>query len=215
MNQISSIKQNKAGRPTREQAQARQAELLEAAIEQFCENGFDRTTIETIASDVSMTKRTVYARFEDKASLFRAALKRAIESYSVPLDRIVATRSKDLKQSLTNIAMLRIRLVSEERGLKLQRLIEREAYRFPDIFQMSYELGAGPTVRFLAGMLTEETQAGRLAIDDPLLAANVFMSMVVSGPVRFITSGNALTEDELHARVAFAVRLFLEGAKPR
>lgn len=215
MNKISAIKQNRAGRPTREQAKARQAELLDAAIEQFCENGFDMTTIEALASDVSMTKRTVYARYEDKASLFRAALKRAIESYSVSQARIAATRTDDLEQSLTNIAMLRIRLVSEERGLKLQRLIEREAYRFPDIFQMSYELGAGPTVHFLAGLLEEETQAGRLAIDDPLLAANVFMSMVVSGPVRFITSGNPLPEDELNARVAFAVRLFLEGAKPR
>jgi hypothetical protein len=76
-------------------------------------------------------------------------------------------------------------------------------------------VAARPTVRFLADLLREETAAGRLAIDEPMLAANTFMSMVVSGPVRFITSGLTLEPDNLDARVTFAVKLFLDGARPR
>ena len=99
--------------------------------------------------------------------------------------------------------------------MKLQRLINTESYRFPDIFQTYYDIAALPTVQFLAGILEVETAAGRLAIDDPLLAANVFMSMVVSGPVRFILSGNDLGREDIDRRVRFAVRLFLKGAEPR
>jgi len=215
MNELNRVRRGKAGRPTKEQAEARHAELLDRALDHFLDKGFEQATIEAIASDVSMTKRTVYARYPDKASLFLAAVKRAIERYSVPQERIEATRVDDLQQTLVNIAMLRIGLVAEPEGLKLQRIINTESYRFPDIFRMSYELGARPTVRFLASILAEETEKGRLAIDDPEAAANVFMSMVVSAPVRFITSGSPLPEDELQERVAFAVRLFLEGAKPR
>ena len=76
-------------------------------------------------------------------------------------------------------------------------------------------MGALPTIRFLAALLRRETAAGRLALSEPAMAANVFMSMVVSGPVRIIVSGNALSEKEIDERIAFAVRLFLNGARPR
>lgn len=215
MNELSRVRRGRAGRPTREQAEARQAELLDRALDHFLEKGFELATIEAIASDVAMTKRTVYSRYPDKASLFLAAVRRAVERYSVSQERIEATRVADLERTLVNIAMLRIDLVSEPEGLKLQRIINTESYRFPKILGMSYVLGAKPTVDFLASVLEEETARGNLAIDNPEAAANVFMSMVVSAPVRFITSGIPLPEEEVQERVAFAVRLFLEGAKPR
>jgi len=215
MNQISRIKPVRAGRPTKEQAEARHAELLDRALDHFLDKGYEQATIEGIAADVSMTKRTVYARYDDKASLFLAAVRRAIVRYSISQDRIEATRVADLAETLTNIAMLRINLIAEPEGLKLQRIINTESYRFPKILGYSYVLGAKPTIDFLASVLEEETAAGRLAIDDCGRAANVFLTMVASAPVRFITSGIPLADDELHEHVAFAVQLFLEGAKPR
>ncbi|TCM21941.1 TetR family transcriptional regulator [Novosphingobium sp. PhB165] len=205
----------RAGRPTREQAQARHKQLLDCAFENFLEKGYEPTTIEAIAAEVSMTKRTVYARYPEKAALFRAALRRGTERRAARPERIAATRTPDLEATLVNIALLRIELAGTEEGLKMQRLINTEAYRFPDIFQTYYDIAALPTVTFLAAILADETAAGRLAVEDPMLAANVFMSMVVSGPVRFLVSGNALSETDVRSRVDFAVRLFLKGAEPR
>jgi AcrR family transcriptional regulator len=215
MNEITPVRRARAGRPTKQQAEARQAELLDRALDHFLDKGYEQATLEAIAADVSMTKRTIYVRYSDKAKLFLAAVHRAIERYSVPPERIEATRTPDLRQTLINIAMLRIAVVAEPEALKLQRIINTESYRFPEIFTSSYELGVKPSVQFLAAILAEETGKGTLAINDPEMAANVFMSMVVSGPVRFLISGNPLPEDELQERVAFAVRLFLEGAKLR
>lgn len=215
MNELAAIPRPRAGRPTREQAEARHAELLDRALDHFLDKGFEQATIDAIAADVGMTKRTVYARYADKASLFRAAVRRAIERYAISDARIRATDCGDLEQTLFNIAMLRINLVSSPQGLKLQRIINTESYRFPEIFTDTYELGALPTIQFLADLLERETAAGRLAIDQPLAAANVFMSMVVSGPVRFILAAKPLAKADLDKRVAFGVRLFLDGAKPR
>jgi TetR/AcrR family transcriptional regulator, mexJK operon transcriptional repressor len=215
MNELVEIKRGRAGRPTKEQAEARHAELLDRALDHFLDKGYEQATIEGIAADVSMTKRTVYARYPDKASLFMAAVRRAVERYSVSQERIEATRTGDLEQTLINIAMLRINVVAEPEGVKLQRIINTESYRFPKIMGLAYEKGARPTIRFLSNLLEEETRKGNLAIDDPEQAANVFMSMVVSAPVRFIISGIPLPEGELQERVAFAVRLFLQGALPR
>ena len=47
------------------------------------------------------------------------------------------------------------------------------------------------------------------------MAAGLFLSMVVSGPVRLIVSGQVLTREEIAQRIEAAVRLFLDGARPR
>ena len=62
MNETLAIRRPRAGRPTREQAEARHAELLDRALDHFLDKGFEQATIEAIAADVGMTKRTVYAR---------------------------------------------------------------------------------------------------------------------------------------------------------
>lgn len=205
----------KAGRPTREQAKARHGALLEHALDHFLERGYERSTIEAIAAEVSMTKRTVYARYADKAALFLAAVRRGIDSHAITADVIARTRGDDFEQTLFNIARLRVELSRSPHGLKLLRIINTESYRFPEIFTIYYEVATRPTVQFLATVIGEEAEAGRLAIDDPVMAANVFMSMVVSGPVRIIASGNVIAEDDLDARLAFSVKLFLQGARPR
>lgn len=205
----------RAGRPTREQAEARRGELLEAALDHFLDKGYENATIEAIAAQVGMTKRTVYARYPDKPALFRAAVHRAILRYSLPQERIEATDCGDLEQTLRNIARLRIDLVASPQGLKLQRIINTESYRFPEIFREVYEVGALPTIKFLARLLKRETEAGRLAVAEPAMAANVFMSMAVSGPVRVIVAGMPLPAKEIDERIAFAVRLFLNGTRPR
>lgn len=181
----------------------------------FLEKGFEQTTVEAIAADMNMTKRTIYARYSSKEDMFHAALRRCVEQSAVPLENIQAARTDDLNETLINIAKQRIGLVSTKKGLALQRLIETESFRFPDIFGMAFEIYSKPTVMFLKRLFEEETAAGRLNLRDPELAAMTFMSMVVGGPVRFITSGNPLAEADLDKRVAFAVELFLEGARAR
>ncbi len=215
MNELTAIPRSRAGRPTREQAEARHEELLAVALDHFLDKGYEAATIEAIAGAVGMTKRTVYGLYADKAALFRAAVHRAIEHYSISQERIEATDCGNLEQTLHNIARLRIDLVASAQGMKLQRIINTESYRFPEIFNEVYELGALPTIRFLAQLLGRESAAGRLAIAEPAKAANVFMSMVVSGPVRIIVSGNVLSKAEIDERIAFAVQLFLNGARPR
>lgn len=205
----------RAGRPTAERAEQRRVALLDTAFEHFLEKGYEGATIEAIAASMNMTKRTVYVRYPDKTSLFLAAIGHGTQKRTVSSKTIAQTRRDTLEHTLIAIATLRIKLVAEPEGAKLQRLINTEAYRFPEIFKTYYDIAALPTVRFLADILRAETLAGRLAIDDPLLAANVFMSMVVSGPVRILLSGNALAPEEIDARVRFATRLFLQGAEPR
>jgi AcrR family transcriptional regulator len=204
-----------AGRPTREQAEARHEELLDAALDLFLEHGFELTTIEMVAARVNMTRRTVYARYAEKAALFRTAVQRAIERQIVPPDVLAGFDQGDLAATLESVARLRIGQVMTPNGLRLQRIINTESYRFPEIFTANLEQSAQPVMDFVAGVLDRAVAAGQIAATDTGAAASAFMSMVVGGQVRAIVSGREPARAELDRKVNFTVRLLLDGLRPR
>ena len=168
-----------------------------------------------IAARINMTKRTVYARYADKASLFRGAVQRAIERQIVPQDVLAGFDQGDLAETLESVARLRIGQVMTPNGLRLQRIINTESYRFPGIFTDNFEQSAKPVLDFVAGVLDRAIAAGQISPTDSGFAASAFMSMVVGGQVRAIVSGRVPTRAELDRKVNFTVRLLLDGLRPR
>lgn len=209
------MKKPSAGRPTREQAQARQEELLDAALGMFLDKGYELTTIEGLAAQLGMTKRTVYARYVDKAALFRAAVERAIQRYIVPIETVRASEDADLEETLIRVAHIRIANLMTAEGLRLQRVLNAEAYRFPDIFDRFFAQAAKPTVDYLADLLERQSVLGNIVTENSERAAVAFMSMVVGAPARSLVAGGHIAPAELDERIRFSVRLFLNGVRPR
>ena len=199
------------GRPPRDQGEARHAALLDTALDMFLDAGFAGTTMEAVAAAAGMTKRTVYARYPDKAALFRATVERAIARSTVSAEALAVLDDGDLASTLTAVARRRVAYVTTPEGLKLQRIINTESYRFPEIFIWSYDRATAPVIAFLVALLRRHGAAD----DRPEMAARLFMSMVVGGPVRTIVSGNPLDQTEIDDRIDYAVRLFLDGARAR
>lgn len=204
-----------AGRPTKAQAEARHAELLDAALGMFLDKGYELTTIEALAAQLGMTKRTVYARYVDKAALFRAAVDRAIQRYVVPIESVLASESDDLQETLIRVAHIRIANLMTPEGLRLQRILNAEAYRFPDIFDRFFAQAAKPTVDYLADLFERQSALGEIVTDNSARAAIAFMSMVVGAPARSLVAGGHIAPAELDERIRFSVRLFLNGVRPR
>jgi AcrR family transcriptional regulator len=215
MQQLSSKPRPGAGRPTREQAELRHEELLDRALELFLEHGYELATIEAIAAAVGMTKRTVYARYPDKAALFKAAVQRAIDHWIVPIETMRAAETADLEATLMAVGRIRMLNAISPAGIRLQRVINTESYRFPEIFSVAYEQGSRPTVEFLADLFRRRAAAGEVSIEDPEIAAAAFLSMVVGGPARAIWFGGSAMPATLEARMRVCVRLFLNGVRPR
>jgi AcrR family transcriptional regulator len=205
---------NRAGRPPREQAEQRRGEVLDCALEVFLERGYEQATVDLIAARAGASKRTLYAHYEDKTALFKAAVTRAIERYAAEAEKLFFVEG-DLEQTLTSLARMRLAHVISPVGQRLQRILNAEANRFPEIFNQAYEQGTKPLIDFLAEVLRRHTASGELDIDHPERASRVFLSMVVGGPARQIGAGTKLSQDELDERVRFSVRLFLRGALAR
>ncbi len=204
-----------AGRPTREQARQRQAELLAVALDTFLEFGYDQATMEQIATAIGMSKRTVYAHYADKEALFRAAVLRAIEHYRVPREAMEALVTDDLAETLRGIGRLRITNASDATSIKLQRLLAAQAHRFPELFNASFERGVGPTIAFLRDLFARHEARGEVSVPEPERAATAFLSVVVGGAARIIVAGAPLSSDEIEARIEYGVDLFLNGIRKR
>ncbi len=204
-----------AGRPTREQAEQRHNELLDRALELFLEKGFELATIDAIAAAVGMTKRTVYGLYADKTALFKATIQRAIERWIVPIETLHAAETDDLEATLIAVARIRMTNAVSPAGLRLQRIINTESYRFPEVFTVAYEQGSRPTIEFLTDLLRRHAKKGKVSIEKPDIAATAFLSMVVGGPLRAIVWGGAVDEAALEERIQYCVRLFLDGVRPR
>ena len=100
-------------------------------------------------------------------------------------------------------------------GIKLQRILTSQSYRFPELFNAAFEEGAGPTIDFLSDLFARYRAAGEVDVSDNGRAAVAFLSLVVGGVARLITSGHRIAEEEIEARIRFSVQIFLNGIRSR
>jgi TetR/AcrR family transcriptional repressor of mexJK operon len=194
------------GRPTRSNE-----ELLDLALELFLENGFERTSIDAITAAAGMAKRTVYLRYADKMTLFKAALQRAIEEWIVPVEQLRAAESDDLEQSLLSIGDILVTNIMSPAGLRLMRLTNAESGRMPDIGVYNYTEGTQPTMLYLADLFRRRIGADAISASEADEAAQAFLQLVVGGPASMQAWGVVLDRAAIDRHTRYSVHLFLHG----
>jgi TetR/AcrR family transcriptional regulator, mexJK operon transcriptional repressor len=201
------------GRPTREQGEQRNRDLLERALDHFLEKGFEGTTIDAITASLGMAKRTVYARYGDKANLFKAAMQRGIDDWLVPVDSLRAAETDDLEESLHAIARILVANMMSPAGLRLLRITNTESYRMPEIGTYSYKRGTGQTIAFLVELFGRRLPPDA-ELADPEEVALAFLNLIL-GEARAVAWGMEIDPGQIDRHARFRVRLFLRGILPR
>ncbi len=195
------------GRPTKLQVVERNRELLDNALDIFLAKGFEAATIRDITESVGMAKRTVTARYGNKISLFKAALKSAIDDWAAPEQRLRAAETTKLDLTLLAIARILVANYVSPTGLRLTRVINTEAYRLPEISAYMYEQCTRPLIAYLAELLRRNTSGDFPEAEEFALS---YLNLVGT-PARTVFWGIKLSEAEIDARIKHAVQLFLHG----
>ncbi|MBW8752736.1 MAG: TetR/AcrR family transcriptional regulator [Sphingomonadales bacterium] len=197
------------GRPTLSDEQ-----LLDIALDLFLENGFERTSIDAITAAAGMAKRTVYARYGDKESLFRAALARAIEDWMVPVARMRAAETDELEATLLRIAQMLLANILSPAGLRLLRLSNAVSVSMPEIAAANTRMGTEPTLAYLADLFRRRLLPPDAPAPEADEAALAFLHLVVGGPASTAAWGVVLDDEAIDRHTRYCVRLFLHGALP-
>jgi AcrR family transcriptional regulator len=148
--------------------------VLEAAKEAFLSKGYS-ASMDSIASRALVAKQTLYNQFSSKETLFREVIRVATESILVALD----DNSNDLRSDLIRFANAYREATLSYSGIAMFRTLTSEAQRFPILASAVYAVGPGQTLRQVALFIDKHMRAGRLRRDDPNLASEMLLGMLV------------------------------------
>ena len=202
------------GRPTQAEALAIERRLREAAIEAFVDNGFEGTTMEAVAAAAGITKRTLYAKYADKQSLFAAVIPRALADMPF-LGVAIEVPDGDLTNSLCQLARQIIERLVDPTAVRLRRLAMLEADRIAELDPVEGADMWSTSLLSIVHLLATHAEAGEIVADDLEVAADLFLAMVAGSPTVWADFGLFRSTEEMERHIARAVDLFLSGILPR
>lgn len=194
--------------------------ILEAATAAFYENGYLGTSMDTIAAQAAVSKRTVYQHFSDKERLFNEIVLQTVDDVDAIFSE-VANRlrdSKDVDKDLAAVARKFAHWLMQADTLRLRRLIIAEASRFPELGATWYRRGFEKVINTLADALKQLHERDLLEIDNAAVAASQLMGLTLWVPVNqvmFCGEPGRPSDREINQYVQKGVHTFLAAYRPQ
>jgi TetR/AcrR family transcriptional repressor of mexJK operon len=204
-------------RPLRRGSADKRAAIERAALAVFVREGYARASVDAIAAEAGVSKRTIYDYYGDKERLFVGVLTDTSEAgdaaFGVLLDRTLPADG-DLPSGLVAFGRELASAVAQspERSA-VMRLMIAEANHFPTLLRRWR--GVGATQRMLAARLASFADRGLLDLPDPLEAAGHLGALVTNAvSLRSLIGADLVDEAEVDRIVTSGVRVFLRAYRP-
>lgn len=208
------------GRPPKKLTGEVDARILDAARTVFLLRGFEGASIDEIAEVARSGKRTIYARFEDKRSLFTEVVTRDI-LVRIAEFKFQMPSGTTVEERLASAASTLLHWGLDADRIGLMRLAIAEARRFPDLAatvdqrarKLSTELGV-----HLLRDLTQSDELGTLSAFAPehLATTARFFLDLVAVPMLFralFEVNLEVLDPEIDVHVARGVAFFLAACR--
>lgn len=150
--------------------------IIDAAIEEFREQGFLGAKTTSIAKRANVSSRTLYNHFESKEALFEAISQIMIEQNS-RMEPVPYDPARDLADQLKDALWRYVEVITEETALGLNRMVISELTRDLDRSRQFFAETVAhdyPMTRLIA----EAMEAGAIRKADPALATNQLLALV-------------------------------------
>ncbi len=164
--------------------------IARAARTVFGREGFTRTSVDAIAAEAGVSKRTIYNHFADKEQLFQSVILEGATAVAATQAKIADRHLRkivDLRADLVDFGLERVdSLTTFAEHWALVRTIEAEALHIrPALLEAWQEAGPRETHRVLTHWMTEFAERGLLVVPDPAEAArmlNLLTFLAVAQP---------------------------------
>jgi TetR/AcrR family transcriptional regulator, mexJK operon transcriptional repressor len=191
--------------------------IAAAALRLFLRDGYERTSVDAIAAEAGVSKRTIYNRYGDKENLFLSVLRDTYNSMMVTFRGIADKHLRDVtdvQQDLTAFALevARVMTTAPDR-IALVRLIMSEAPFFPALIMAEQEPATmrGSVSAYLAGLAAD----GRLAITDPAEAAAHLVALTINQiNTRTMFGVVPVSDGEVERIITGGVAAFVRAYRP-
>jgi len=189
--------------------------MVDAATALFMKQGYGAVSMDAIARAADVSKATLYAHFASKDALFATIVGDACCLDTVDEASFYADPA-DVGATLRVIGRSFLSYLLLPETLARYRLVVAESARFPELGAAFWVNGPLAFRHRLAAWVAQQCRAGRLAADDPDVAAEQFVGLLRSGV--FMRASLAVPpapdQAEIEATVAAAVTTFLRAFAP-
>jgi TetR/AcrR family transcriptional repressor of mexJK operon len=206
--EISSSASAKRGRPRDPERMKR---VLEAARDQFHANGFERTSMESVAHASGVSKVTIYNYFPSKEALFEAVIGQRT-------DEMIGTDDPDIldprnpREVLTSIGREFLNLMRSDDVLGKHRTLYAIAGQHQQACLAFYRQGPEKLMAYVATYLRCATEVGSLNISNHEQAADQFLSLFLGGAhLRALLDLGKPSETDDESLLQANVALFVKG----
>lgn len=152
--------------------------ILDAAEQLFFEKGVEHTSMDQIAVQASVSKRTVYNHFETKEALFYAIIMR-MQSHLEDESAIEFNEQLTLKEQLITIAQQEVNLLTSDNFLRIAKIAMLHMMQQPELAK---EFGTKKVgcMTYMETFLAKANEAGMLSVEDVEFAAKQFVYQLKS-----------------------------------
>jgi TetR/AcrR family transcriptional regulator, mexJK operon transcriptional repressor len=202
------------GRPTQVEAERRHKILLRTAAELFVTRGLQGASIDAIARAAGVAKRFIYARYADKGELFVAAIQGFIGHRATSLYAFEVP-NEPAEQGLLEFARQLVDLAVNPQNLAFFRMLIVEAPRYPSLAKLDGERNRHRVLGSILRLFAAYAERGEIVLYDAQMQAELFWILVVRGVQHRALILGPEEPAQVERRLKAAVRLFLDGCRPR
>lgn len=149
--------------------------ILEEAVQQFFEHGYETTSLESIADALGVTKPFIYSRFGSKSEILVSICHLGAAAADKTVDYNAALKDEPATR-LAKVIQYFVHLQIEHR--REAALYFREAKSLPAVEARAIEASKLRFHRMLCDLLNEGKEAGQFDFDDASLAASALGGMI-------------------------------------
>ncbi|MPM01492.1 hypothetical protein SDC9_47732 [bioreactor metagenome] len=190
----------KKTRKKRDTSQKREA-ILEGAVKVFTKNGFEASSMDSIAEAAGVSKRTVYNHFSSKETLFQAIVADFLKQRD-EIKPIQYTSELPLEAQLKEFIKAELFLIDDPKRRGLSKL-------FTSVFLMDIDFcietrGQFEPHRAFILWLKAAAEDQKLNVESPELAARIFYGLVegcLTYPASFSDGASLVNSDSLQDEI--------------
>lgn len=201
------------GRPTAAESQELDERIQASALDHFLRHGFEAATMDNIARDAGITKRTIYARYPDKQTLFQQVVQWALVQWGEVNLNVEPAPHLSLEDELIQVASLLLQRELNIKVVQLSRIATAHIEWLQTLERPSQSMTWSPRMQAIARILKQRVEQGEVVIDNIELASELFISLIIGIPTR-LAAFHIFREPEFEQeRIREAVRIFLQGIR--
>ena len=189
--------------------------IIGAALKRFAHFGLAKTTMNEIASDLSLSKPLLYYYFPDKTSLFAAVMDFIIKEIDKEMDAALAKQADNQKAILFYLDK------RQEFVRKYFNLLEFVISTGPDLPENLLEIfkqARNSEIRKIDGIIRRGIESGEFSVKDPAFTAEILLDALAGmrmnhfAPSRNFYPDKSQFEQILRKEKQLAI-IFLNGLK--